>query len=91
MVDKVGDDGTFNEKLKKLEALGVVSLNNRELLSAVLDASHAAAHRGHAPDADDVNAVMDIVENLLHSVYILPGMADRLRKNTPPRPSKKTP
>jgi hypothetical protein len=91
MVDKVGDTGTFVEKLRKLEALGVVSLNNRELLSAALDVGHAAAHRGHAPNADDVNAVMDIVENLLHSVYVLPGMANRLRQNTPPRLSKKMP
>jgi hypothetical protein len=32
---------------------------------------------------------MDIVENLLHAVYVLPTMAEDLKKTTPPRPGKK--
>jgi uncharacterized protein YutE (UPF0331/DUF86 family) len=90
IVDKVGDVGTFDEKLKKLEHLGVISSQNRELLNAALDVGHAAAHRGHAPKSDEVNAVMDIVENLLHVVYILPEMAERLKKTTPQRHTKNT-
>ena len=89
MVDKVGDVGTFDEKLKKLEGLGVISSRNREVLAAALDVGSAAAHRGHAPNTDEVNAVMDIVENLLHAVYVLPNMAEDLKKTTPPRSSKK--
>lgn len=85
MVDKVGDVGTFDEKLKKLESLGFISLKNRDLLNAALDVGHAAAHRGHAPQSHEVNAVMDIVENLLHAVYILPDMAESLTKTTPQR------
>jgi hypothetical protein len=90
MVDKVGDIGTFDEKLKKLEGMGVISPDNREVLSAALDVGHAAAHRGHAPNFDDVNAVMDIVENLLHAVYVLPDVAKGLKQTTPARPAKKT-
>jgi hypothetical protein len=90
MVDKVGDVGTFAEKLKNLEGLGVISSRNREVLAVALDVGNAAAHRGHAPKTDEVNAVMDIVENLLQAVYVLPKMADNLQKTTPPRPSKKT-
>ena len=67
MVDKVGDIGTFTEKLKKLEGLGVISSRNLEVLAVALDVGNAAAHRGHAPKDDEVNAVMDIVENLLHA------------------------
>jgi Domain of unknown function (DUF4145) len=89
MVDKVGDVGTFTGKLKELEGLGVISLRNREVLAVALDVGNAAAHRGHAPNTVEVNAVMDIVENLLHAVYVLPKMAEDLRKTTPPRPSKK--
>jgi hypothetical protein len=89
IVDKVGDVGTFNEKLRKLEGLGVISSRNREVLAAALDVGHAAAHRGHRPKTNEVNAVMDIVENLLHAVYVLPKMAEDLKKATPPRPSKK--
>lgn len=88
MVEKVGDVGTFGDKLKKLEALGFISSHNREVLSAALDLGSAVSHRGHVPNPEDANAVMDIVENLLHAVYVLPGMAERLRTNTPTRPIK---
>jgi len=88
MVEKVGDVGTFDAKLKQLEGMGVISSRNREVLSAALDVGNAAIHRGHTPDPDDVNAVIDIVENLLQAVYVLPGMAQRLRTNTPRRPKK---
>jgi len=90
MVEKAGDVGTFDDKLKKLEGLDYISPKNREVLFAALNVGHAAAHRGHAPSNDDVNAVMDIVENLLHAVYVLPGMAQRLREGTPQRPTVKT-
>ena len=89
MLDKVGDVGTFDEKLKQLEGLGFISSHNRKVLAAALDVGNAAIHRGHAPKADEVNAVMDIVENLLHAVYVLPDMAERLKKTTPQRPAKK--
>jgi hypothetical protein len=89
MVEKVGDVGTFKEKLKKLVTAGFVSASNQEVLEAALDAGNAAAHRGHRPKASEVSAVMDIVESLLQAVYVLPDMAQSLKKATPPRPSKK--
>lgn len=85
MVEKVGDAGTFKQKLKKLQDAGFVAAKNVEVLDAALDVGNAAAHRGHAPKAAEVNAVMDIVENLLHAVYVLPGMAQGLKKTTPTR------
>jgi hypothetical protein len=90
MVEKVGDVGTFNQKLRKLHNAGFVGVHNVEVLEAALDVGSAAAHRGHAPKASEVNAVMDIVENLLHAVYVLPGMAQGLKKTTPPRPRRKS-
>jgi hypothetical protein len=90
-LDKVGDVGTFGEKLKKLEGLGVISSQNRLVLDAALDVGNAAAHRGHAPNSDEVNDVMDIVENVLHAVYVLPDTAKRLKQTTPKRATKHTP
>lgn len=87
MVDKVGDSGTFADKLKQLEP-GIISSQQREVLDAAFDAGSAAAHRGHIPTPHDVNAVMDIVESLLHSLYVAPGLAERLREHTPPRLGK---
>ena len=89
---KVGDHGPFNEGLKALHKKDFVSSQNVQFLTAALDAGSAAAHRGYAGKAEEVNAVMDIVENLLQSVYALEDLAEQLKKSTPPRqgvPQKK--
>jgi CO dehydrogenase/acetyl-CoA synthase gamma subunit (corrinoid Fe-S protein) len=88
MVEKVGDVGGFAQKLKSLEKAGYVSSKNREVLEAALDAGSAASHRGYAAKTDEVNAVMDIVENLLQAVYVLHEAARKLKKATPPRPAR---
>ena len=84
-LDKIGDAGTFKDKLKALEEQGFIGHRNREVLTAALDAGHAAAHRGHKYSTDQVNQVMDIVENLLQAIYILPHGAASLKMATPLR------
>jgi hypothetical protein len=84
-VDKVGDVRTFGEKLKALEELGVIGAQNREFLSAAVDAGSAAAHRGFKPNEKDLGLVLDIVENLLQAVYVLEDAASELRKRIPTR------
>jgi len=86
LTDKVGEAGTFAQKLEKLEQAGFVSRQSREFLNAALDAGNAAAHRGFQPNEDQLNHVMDIVENVLQAVYVLQEAATELRKTTPPRP-----
>ena len=85
LVEKVGDIGGFAEKLRLAEEAGVIGSKNRNVLEAALDAGNAASHRGYQPTADDLNAVMDIVENLLQAVYHLESLADRLKRTTPTR------
>ena len=79
---------------KALHEKGFVSSKNVQFLTAALDAGSAAAHRGYAGNTEAVNAVMDIVENLLQSVYALEDLAEQLEKSTPPRqevpPKKRT-
>jgi hypothetical protein len=89
LVEKVGDCGGFLEKLQAAETTGVIGSKNRNVLAVALDAGNAAAHRGYQATADDVNAVMDIVENLLQAVYHLESLADRLKQTTPPRQKTK--
>ena len=72
ILEKVGDVGTFKDKLKALEKAGYVSSQGREVLYAALDLGSAAAHRGHAPTETEVQSVMDIVENMLQAVYVFP-------------------
>lgn len=88
LLEKVGDKGSFGQKLVALEKQGFVGQRSREVLGAALDAGSAAAHRGYLPKKEQLASVMDIVENVLQAVYVLEGAAAELRKATPQR--KKT-
>jgi hypothetical protein len=90
MISKVGDNGTFADNLQALEDSGNVSKTNRKFLEAALDAGSAAAHRAHVPTPEQMNTVMDIVENLLHSLFVLEKPSTALKAAIPPRsPTKK--
>jgi len=82
---KVGDIGTFAQKLARLETEGFIARQNARYLAAALDAGSAAAHRGYEPRKEHLGHVMDIVENVLQAVYILENAADELQKATPTR------
>jgi hypothetical protein len=88
VIEKVGDVGTFPQKLTKLEEQGFIGARNREVLTAALDAGNATSHRGHKFKSQEVHQVMDIVENLLQAIYVLESAAQKLKTATPPR--KKT-
>jgi hypothetical protein len=85
MLDKIGDAGSFDEKLSTMERTGYLSRTNREFLKQAINAGSAAAHRGHRPNDDDVNRVMDILENFVQAVYVLAPATDALRRSTPLR------
>lgn len=85
MLKEVGDVGTFDAKLTKLLERGVISARNRAVLSTALDAGSAAAHRGYKPGREELEAVMDIVENLLQSIYHLSKIAEELKAKIPRR------
>jgi hypothetical protein len=84
--DSVGDNGPFEQRLNRLEESGVVGRKDRELLETALEAGHAASHRGYQPTIDTLNHVMDIVEHLLQSQYVLPAEAAKVAESTPTRP-----
>lgn len=84
ILDKVGDAGSFPEKLSQLVSKGFLSTTNRKVLEAALDVGNAASHRGHQSKTKHVQHVMDIVENLLQA-SILEPIAQELRDATPAR------
>jgi Arc/MetJ family transcription regulator len=88
LVDKVGDAGSFAVKLHKLEAQGFIGKQSIVILGAALDAGSAAAHRAYKPTIEHLNQVMDIVENLIQSVYVLDKAATEIRGSTPKRTVK---
>lgn len=89
VLKEVGDTGTFDAKLKALRDKGVLSEKNREMLSAALDAGSAAAHRGYNPSREELEAALDIVENVLQARHQLSRLAEQLRKKIPSRPSNR--
>ena len=64
---------------------GFISPSNREFLEVTIDAGSASAHRGFKPSQKDLNLLLDITENLISSIYILPGEVKALSQKVPPR------
>jgi hypothetical protein len=87
ILEKVGDVGSFRDKLEALEKQGFIGKKNREMLTVALDVGSAAAHRGHIASKEQVSAVMDIVENTLQAVYHLEPLSAAIKKAIPPRKS----
>lgn len=89
MNDAVGDLGNFAKKLEALVNKRHITESDKVILSAALEAGHAAAHRGHLPKPSEIAHVMDIIENLLQR-HALKYSAAELSQGTPSRP-KATP
>jgi hypothetical protein len=84
LVCLVGDTGTFKSKLEEIVKLGGLSANQVLLLTPVIDAGSAAAHRGFKPKEDVVTMALEIVENLLHQ-SVLAKNAEVIKDATPKR------
>ena len=92
IVDKVGDVGSFENKVNTLEEKGIIDSEEKEMLLAVIDAGSASAHRGLNPTKEIITQMTDIMEKVLYRIYIEPKerasllkKADSIRKQTPPR------
>jgi len=88
IVEVIGDQGTFKNKLNQLVEKEYLSGKNQEYLEIALDAGNAASHRGHEVSVSEANTVMDIIENLLQSLFTLSSEAGDLRMRIPPRPNQ---
>jgi hypothetical protein len=91
-IDKVGDVGSFNQKLNLLEKGAVIDNEEKELLRVIIDAGSASAHRAFAPSGQTMNSMMDVLESILEKIYIAPTKkvilrrkAEAIRKRTPKR------
>lgn len=82
-----GDQPNFGQGLNALAERYLISEQDRGIIEAAIDVGHASAHRGHEPTPEDVDVVIDIVERLIHT-EILAEQAQKLKKSTPPRPTR---
>lgn len=85
MVERVGDSGGFEVKLKRFEENGYVTPLHADVIRKVLDAGHASMHRTYFPSVGDLDTCVDVVKHLLHGVYVLHPKVQGLAANTPPR------
>jgi hypothetical protein len=88
MVDKVGDIGTFKQKVAKLVSQGFIAQNKAKVLETTIEAGNAATHRGFKPDKGTLFDILDIIENLLQ-FEIVDRQGTKIRDMTPQRPRNK--
>lgn len=71
MIDTVGEQGTLGKNLTAFLANGYVALQSaNDFRTRVIEAGHAAMHRGHKPTRSDIETLLDITEALIASVYV---------------------
>ncbi len=88
--EKIGDTGTFKEKMKVLRERGYVDDSNNEILDALIEAGNASAHRGYGPDDDTAKGIIELAEHIIHKVVFektnlaaLVTKAKKIKKETP--------
>jgi Domain of unknown function (DUF4145) len=85
MITKVSDNGTFFKNLAAFENKGFVSRIQRERLETILDAGHAAIHRGYTPTKEDLVTLVDIAEGIVQTIYLDGSKVENLKNKIPAR------
>tara|TARA_Y100001972_G_C7600041_1_gene300673 strand:+ start:244 stop:846 length:603 start_codon:yes stop_codon:yes gene_type:complete len=86
MIQSSGDQGSFRKNLENFHTKGHISSTQRTILEHALEAGHASIHRFYDPSINEVNTALDITENLIESIYILP-LNSRMKLGKIPRRS----
>lgn len=84
IVSKIGDVGTFKQKINRLVTENVITQTKATVLETAIEAGNASAHRGYKPDKETLFQILDIVENLLQS-EIVDRNVSQIKQKTPPR------
>jgi hypothetical protein len=70
--DKVGNIGNFSKKLDEAKTKGHIDDSQKSSLKVLVDAGHAAAHRGWKPTKEESQIVMDCVDCILKELLPTP-------------------
>ncbi|MDM1497150.1 DUF4145 domain-containing protein [Myroides odoratimimus] len=84
IVIKIGDIGTFKQKLQKLVDENIITNSKAKVLEIAINAGNASTHRGFKPEIETLIQILDIIENLLHS-EIIDRSANEIKEKTPSR------
>jgi hypothetical protein len=87
MIDRVGDRGNFKATMDAFQEAGYPSLRQAGILETVLEAGHAATHRGWIPTSQQILDLLDITESIIENVYLHEvygrGLEPEIPKRTP--------
>jgi predicted transport protein len=81
----VGEKANFAKGLSALQDDGKISQHERNILEPVVQAGHAAAHRGWSPTKEQLAMILDTVEGLIYRLLVLPKLAEELEEAVPGR------
>lgn len=91
----VEDRLPFQEKLKALKGRGLIGAEDETNLEILVDAGHAATHRGWRPNNQEIGTLMDILEGFVGRALVAPWRQQRLKyaaaqvkAGVPPRPPR---
>jgi hypothetical protein len=84
-IHKVGDKGTFAKNLDAFQQAGYISLVQRDALNDILDAGHAAIHRGYKPTEKDIQIALDIIEGVMAAIFVHADAAKKVSERVPAR------
>lgn len=88
MIENVGDHGSFKATVREFVRMGYLPTRSRKTVLDVLDVGSAAIHRGYKPPLEKLAKVFEIVENVVHTVCVVPKLGKDLTKGVP-RPKRK--
>lgn len=69
IVKKIGDIGTFQQKLKRMLEEKHINQRQFELLNTVIEAGNAASHRGFKPEKEMLENLLMVVEDIMSLEY----------------------
>lgn len=86
MTDQVGRHDNFATAIDSFFAKGFVAERQQDQFKSVLvEAGHAATHRGYSPTREDIDFLLDVTEGLIDEVYFRPARAKKVRDRIPSR------
>lgn len=78
--EKEAQGGNLKNKIDDLVTKGVLTRDSAETLHSTRLLGNNSAHETIAASDDELDIAMDIVENLIKTVYVIPQKAKRLNK-----------
>ncbi len=83
IVQKIGDIGTFKQKLERLVQEKYIAESAKELLEIALSFGNATIHRGYLATREELSGVMDIIENVLRAEALTHSTSGIKNRNLP--------